>query len=188
MDRRSAPPTTPRLNLGTLLLCLLGGLACFMAYLQPTPLRAGNLIDKDPGGYEGIPWGSSLSQRDSFTVVDDAGEIIGYDRKEDSLRLGQAPVDYVRYVAVGGKFARVTVRYHGKETHDLVMAYLQSQYGQLDRTPGQMVRGLNQQYNWRGTDTEINVTYEAQGDRGYVFFDSRVLSPRFNDNIADNAY
>jgi len=74
-----------------------------MAYLQPTPLRAGNLIDKDPGGYEGIPWGSSLSQRDSFTVVDDAGEIIGYDRKEDSLRLGQAPVDYVRYVAVGGK-------------------------------------------------------------------------------------
>jgi hypothetical protein len=188
MNRRSALSPDPRLNLGTLLLYLLSGLVCLIAYLQPTLSRAGNLIDKDPGGYEGIPWGSSLAHQDNFTIVDDAGDITGYDRKEGSLRLGQAPVDYVRYMAVGGKFARVTVRYHGKETHDLVMAYLQSQYGQLDRTPGQMVRGLNQQYNWRGTDTEINVTYEAQGDRGYVFFDSRVLSPRFNDNIADNAY
>lgn len=160
---------------------------CAMALSVSSSVSAGNLIN-DPQGFNGIPWGSSLSEREELKLADTAGDIKGYERKEGPLPLGKIPVDYMRYLTIGDKFARVTIRYHGKETHNELLAYLQSQYGQLDRTPGQMVRGLNQQFNWRGTDTEINVTYEAQGDRGYVFFDSRVLSPRFNDNIADNAY
>jgi hypothetical protein len=164
-------------------------IACVLALITPAPLRAGNLIHDDPKGFDGLAWGSSLADREDLKLVDNgSGEIKGYDRKEGPRPLGQATVDVMRYIAIGDKFARVTVRYHGKDTHNQVLAYLQSLYGQLDRTPGQMVRGLNQQFNWRGTDTEINVTYEAQGDRGFVFFDSRVLSPRFNDNIADNAY
>lgn len=186
MSRISFQPATPRFDSWIFFLSVV--LSLIGLTLQSAPLYAGNLIARDPGGYDGIPWGSSLSGRDGFAVVEQAGDIIGYNRNGDSPQLGHASVDYVRYLAIEDKFARVTVRYHGKETHDLVMAYLQSQYGQIDRTPGQMVRGLNQQYNWRGTDTEINVTYEAQGDRGFVFFDSRMLSPRFNDSIADNAY
>jgi hypothetical protein len=163
--------------------------AGLLMLISATPLWAGNLIHNDPKGFDGLAWGSSLAEREDMKLVDSgAGEIKGYDRKEGPMPLGQATVDFMRYIAIGDKFARVTVRYHGKDTHNQVLAYLQSLYGQLDRTPGQMVRGLNQQFNWRGTDTEINVTYEAQGDRGFVFFDSRVLSPRFNDNIADNAY
>ena len=164
------------------------GIACAMALCVPSLVFGGNLIGDDPKGFDGIPWGSSLAEREDLKLADTAGDIKGYDRKEGPLPLGKTPVDYMRYLTIGDKFARVTIRYHGKETHTQLLAYLQSQYGQLDRTPGQMVRGLNQQFNWRGTDTEINMTYEAQGDRGYIFFDSRVLSPRFNDNIADNAY
>ena len=167
---------------------LLISVTCVMALCMSSSVFAGNLITDDPKGFDGIPWGSSLSEREDFQLVDNAGDVKGYDRKEGPLPLGKTTVDSMRYLTIGDKFARVTIRYHGKETHTQLLAYLQSQYGQLDRTPGQMVRGLNQQFNWRGTDTEINMTYEAQGDRGYVFFDSRVLSPRFNDNIADNAY
>jgi hypothetical protein len=50
-----------------------------------------------------------------------------------------------------------------------------------------MMRGLNQQYTWRGTDTEINLTYHANTERGYIFIDSRTLAPRFNDRITDSA-
>lgn len=164
-------------------------LASLIVPISSSPLWAGSLIHDDPKGFDGLAWGSSLAGREELKLVDSgSGEIKGYDRKEGPLPLGQVPVDFMRYIAIGDKFARVTIRYHGKETHNQILAYLQSQYGELDRTPGQMVRGLNQQFNWRGTDTEINMTYEAQGDRGYVFFDSRVLSPRFNDNIADDAY
>jgi hypothetical protein len=168
---------------------LISGITCIVVLWIHASVFAGNLINDDPKGFDGIPWGSSLAGREDLKLVDSAAaDIKGYDRKEGPMPLGHAPVDFMRYIAIDDKFARVTIRYHGKETHNQVMAHLQSQYGQLDRTPGQMVRGLNQQFNWRGTDTEINLTYEAQGDRGFVFFDSRVLSPRFNDNIADNAY
>ena len=66
-------------------------------------------------------------------------------------------------------------------------AYLEQQFGSLERVPGQMMRGLNQQYTWRGTDTEITMTYHANTGRGFVFIDSRTLAPRFNDHITDSA-
>jgi hypothetical protein len=67
------------------------------------------------------------------------------------------------------------------------MTYLERQFGPIERIPGQMMRGLNQQYNWRGSDSEINVTYQANTERGFMFLDSRTLAPRFNDHIADSA-
>jgi hypothetical protein len=57
----------------------------------------------------------------------------------------------------------------------------------IERLPGQMMRGLNQQYTWRGPETEISLTYEANRDRGFVFIESRNLAPRFQDRIADSA-
>jgi hypothetical protein len=84
-------------------------------------------------------------------------------------------------------FARVTIRYQGEASHKRIMAYVQQQFGPLEHIPGQMMRGLNQQYNWRGAETEINLTYNASTERGYIFIDSRSLAPRFNDQLADTA-
>ena len=40
---------------------------------------------------------------------------------------------------------------------------------------------------WRGPDTEISLTYEANRDRGFIFIESRNLAPRFQDRISDTA-
>lgn len=93
----------------------------------------------------------------------------------------------IRYVSLDDQFARVVIRYEGEQVHKQVLNHLEGRFGQLDRIPGQMARGLTQQYNWRGTDTEINLTYQAGTERGYIFIDSRTLAPRFNDNITDSA-
>ena len=93
----------------------------------------------------------------------------------------------MKFSSITGQFARVSVRYQGEGVHKQILAYLERRYGPLDKTPGQMVRGLNQQYNWRGIETEINLTYEGQSERGFVFFDSRTLAPRFNDGITDSS-
>jgi len=79
------------------------------------------------------------------------------------------------------------IRYQGDHVHRQVLRFLESRFGRLERVPGQMARGLTQQYNWRGTDTEINLTYQAGTERGYIFIDSRTLAPRFNDYITDSA-
>lgn len=87
------------------------------------------------------------------------------------------------FVSVDDQFARVVIRYQGSHTHRQVIDFLESRFGRLERIPGQMARELTQQYNWRGTDTEMNLTYQAGTERGYIFIDSRTLAPRFNDDI-----
>lgn len=93
----------------------------------------------------------------------------------------------ILYLSVDDQFARVTIRYQGERVHKQVLNFLETQFGPLERIPGQMARGLTQQYNWRGSETEINLTYQAGTERGYIFFDSRTLAPRFNDYITDSA-
>ena len=75
----------------------------------------------------------------------------------------------------------------GAHTHAKVLQFLERTYGAIQRLPGQMMRGLNQQYTWRGPETEISLTYQANRDRGFIFIESRNLAPRFQDRIADTA-
>ncbi len=81
----------------------------------------------------------------------------------------------------------MTIRYQGDDRHKRILTHLEQQFGSLERVPGQMMRGLTQQYNWRGTNTEISLTYHAYTERGFIFIDSRTLAPRFNDLITDSA-
>lgn len=123
-----------------------------------------------------------------MALSESSGAVKGYERKDGPLMIGDADVESMRFLAINDRFARVIMRYRGKTNHDRILPYLESQYGAIERLPGQMMRGLNQQYNWRGTDTEINLTYQSQGERGFVSFDSRELAPRFMDQYPDNAY
>ncbi|MBM4134893.1 MAG: hypothetical protein FJ245_14130 [Nitrospira sp.] len=150
----------------------------------PTAGGAGALLN-DPKGFRNIPWGSPLVNQAELALVQTMDRVKGYEVSKEPPHLGDTTVESVRLFTIDGQFGRVTIHYQGKETHDAVLAYLQSQFGPIDRSPGSMMRGLNQQYNWRGADTEINLTYEAKRERGYLFIESRTLSPRFNDALAD---
>jgi hypothetical protein len=160
----------------------------FSVLLELEPMAwAGNMV-QDPRGFQNIPWGAVLADRPELVLTDAGERITGYDFKNGPPPLGEAGVDSVRLSAIEGRFARAAVHYKGKKTHELVMAYLESQFGPIDRAPGGMMRGLNQQYNWRGAETEINLIYQSFGERGVVFFESRVLAPRFNDSLSETAY
>ena len=156
--------------------------------LAPTPCAHAVGMANDPKGFNNIPWGTALDGRPELTLANSSPHIKEYDLKAGPLPLGEAKVDMMRLSTFDGKFARVTIRYRGKQVHTQVLTFLQAQYGSLDRTPGQTMRGVNQQYNWRGTDTEINMTYEGQSERGFLFIESAVLAPRFSDLLAEHGY
>jgi hypothetical protein len=160
-------------------------LAGFVAF--PCTAVAGTMA-KDPQGFHNIPWGAKLAELPSLQLAEPGERITGFEFKGGPPRFGEATVDSVRLSAIEGKFARAAIHYKGKKTHDLIMSYMESQFGPIDRTPGSMMRGLNQQYNWRGTETEINMIYQSMGERGVIFFESRVLAPRFNDTLSETAY
>lgn len=143
-------------------------------------------MTNDPGSFLGIRWGDALAGRSDVQQTYSSKDVADYQCKNGPPLLGTIPVESVTFTAWQDRFARVTIRYRGNDAHQQVMAYLEEQYGALDKTPGQMVRGLNQQFNWRGPETEINVTFQAQSGRGFIFIESRVLSPRFNDALTDS--
>jgi hypothetical protein len=175
MDRTTGPSPTSAALFPLLLVPLTVGVAL-----------AGPMV-RDLQGYQGFAWGISLGGFPQFVLADNGTHIKSYEVKGQSPSFGNTPVDLLRFIELEGRFARITVRYHGKDTHARVMEYLQREYGPIDRTPGAMTRGAGQQFNWRGPETEINVTYDAIKERGFVFIDSALLAPRFNDFITDSS-
>jgi hypothetical protein len=164
------------------LLCLL-----FSTILQNSLVFAVPM-ENDSNGFEGIPWGATFSETDTFMKVEDAGRSQTYELKTGVPSLGPVKVDSLRFVTAEGKFARVTVRYQGKATHDQILAYLQSLYGLLDRTPGQIAGGPVKVYNWTGFETDVTLRYETGTDRGIIFFESQELRRKITEGNSATVY
>jgi hypothetical protein len=162
-------------------LALLGLLFCLSG---PSPAHAVPMVN-DPNGFQNMTWGVALTTRPDLEITRPGPHVNEYQLRGSPPSYGGVPVERLRFLSVDEQFARVTIHYQGDDRHKQILAYLEQQFGPLERVPGQMMRGLNQQYTWRGTDTEINLTYHANTERGYLFIDSRTLAPRFNDHIAD---
>lgn len=163
--------------------------------LQPWPFLAGGILAvllmyntvlavpmiEDPNGFEGIPWGATLSESETFGKVEDAGRFKTYEIKAGSPTIGPAKVESMKFITIDDKFARVTVRYQGKEAHEKILAWLQTRFGPLDRTPGQFSVGPVKFYAWQGFETEITMRYESQMDRGIIFFESQILRNKVSE-------
>ena len=94
-------------------------------------------MQHDSNGFDGHSLGGGLSESDTFVKIEDSGRVQTYELKGTAPTLGPAPVDSMRFSTIDGKFARVMVRYSGKESHDRILGFLQQKFGPLDRTPGQ---------------------------------------------------
>lgn len=152
----------------------------FSPILQSAPAFAVPM-QNDPNGFGGIPWGATFSERETFVKVEDTGRSQTYELKAGPPMLGTVKVDSMRFVTSQDKFARVTVRYQGKATHDQILAYLQSLYGPLDRTPGQIASGSVKFFSWTGFETDVTLRYETTTDRGIIFFESQELRRKINE-------
>jgi hypothetical protein len=170
-------------NYAGLYVALLGFL---LGLAHPVLAHAVPMVN-DPNGFQNLAWGVTLTARPDLEITRAGPHVNEYRLRESTPSYAGIPVESLRLLSVDEQFARVTIHYQGEDRHKQILAYLERQFGSLERVPGQMMRGLNQQYTWRGTDTEINVTYHANTERGFVFIDSRSLAPRFNDRITDSA-
>lgn len=163
------------------------GLLGFLLCLSHSVFAHAVPMQNDPNGFQSLTWGSALTTRPDLEIARTGPYVNEYRLRDGSPSYAGVPVESLRLLSVDGQFARVTIHYQGEDRHKQILLYLERQFGSLERVPGQMMRGLNQQYTWRGPDTEINMTYHADTGRGFVFIDSRTLAPRFNDHITDSA-
>jgi len=159
----------------------------FCALHTATPSLAVPLVN-DPDGFEDIPWGTSLSEMKQFARIEDAGRLEIYEQTKQAPALGTIPIDSIRFTTFEKKFGRVTVRYTGSETHERVLLYLQSTYGPLDRTPGQITVGPVKVYVWHGFHTEVALRFETGTDRGIIFFESLTLPEKLSDGTSATVF
>ena len=173
MNRHSAQQSVPLLALVTLL----------WEVLLPVPSSFAVSMVHDPNGCEGIQWGTTFSESGDFIAVENGKRIKGYELKKGPLALGLAKVDSMRFFTLDGRFARVVIRYHDRPTHDRIVAYFQTRFGPLDKTPGQITRGPVQQLYWLGEKTEIVMTYRRRTDRGIIFIEHSPTALKFSEGM-----
>ncbi len=166
---------SPAARFGRLGLAILAGLILSATSILAVPMK------DDPNGFEDIPWGSAFSENATFKKIEDAGRLKSYELSSGQAKLGAIVVASMKFMTIDDKFARVTVRYEGKETHDQILAYLQAKYGPLDRTPGQFSVGPVKFYAWQGFETEVTLRYEARMDRGIIFFESQTMRAKLTE-------
>lgn len=179
-------PTIRRLNFQILLKFVLPAFSIVFLFLSPS--SHARVMEKDPLGFYGIKWGQSLGNRAEFVRIESGDHIDTYALKNPHPQIGGIRVESIKFLTHDHRLAKVTIRYRGEKTHHSLLKYLESQYGEIHLNPGSMMRGLNQQYTWRGPETEINITYRGLGERGFMVVASRVLAPRFLDSISDNSF
>ena len=142
----------------------------------------------DSNGFEDIPWGTTLSEERRFAKIEEAGRVQIYQRTGQAPVLGTTSVDSIQFTVFEKKFGRVTVRYSGTQTHEEILMYLQSTYGPLDQTPGQIVVGPTKVYAWHGVHTDVTLRFETGLDRGIIFFESRTLPEKLVDETSTTAF
>lgn len=138
-------------------------------------------MENDPNGFEGIPWGATFTESDQFVKVEDAGRVQTFELTSTPRTLGPATVESMKFNTIDGKFARVMVRYTGKETHDRLLQYLQQQFGPIDQTPGQIAGGAVRFFNWQGPDSAIILRYDLRTSQGVIFFESEAFRVKLNE-------
>ena len=153
----------------------------------PVLLVSATTTERLPG-FQGIPWGSPLSELTQLTLVDLDGRVKTYAYREHPPLFAQKPVESIKLYTIDGRFARVMIRYRNEKTHSRLKQILESQFGEIRRRPGSMVRGLNQEYSWRLEETEINLSYRGLGERGLIVIQSRILAPRFLELLSDHTH
>jgi hypothetical protein len=162
--------------------------ALMATLLLPVALALAVPMQNDPNGFEGIPWGASFSESDTFVKVEDTGRVQTYELKTADRTLGPATVDSMKFNTVDGKFARVMVRYSGKEAHDRILSYLQERFGPLDQTPGQVTGGAVKFFNWQGDESEIILRYDLRTSQGVIFFESEAFRAKFNEGNSPSTF
>ena len=154
-------------------------------WLLPVHAR---VIENDPLGFYGIEWGQSLADRSEFQQIDSDNVVDAYTLKEPHPEVGGVPVESIKFLTFSNRFAKVTIHYKGKDIHRSLLNYLESEFGEIELNPGAMMRGLNQQYTWRGPETEITVTYQGLVERGFMAVESRILAPEIMNATQDQSY
>ncbi len=145
-------------------------------------------LTNDPQGFYGIKWGHSLIESPQLTKFDSQKSLDYYRPRDLAPSIWGIPVTSIKLLSINDQFARITIHYRGEKAHQALLNELESKFGEITHPPGSMMRGLNQEYSWRGSSTEISITYQGLSERGFLAAQSRILAAEVMNTISDQSF
>ncbi len=142
----------------------------------------------DPEGFYGIRWGHSLAKHPKLLQTDSDNKIVFYGLRQTKPIAWGIPVESINFLTLNDQFAQARIHYQGQHTHLAILDYLETAYGKHEYSPGSMMRGLNQQFSWRGSTTEIAITYRGLTEHGFISIQSRILAAGLMNAISDQSF
>ncbi len=149
-----------------------------------TPALSATPIENDPKGFFGSFWGHSLQDRSDLKQIDSLNSLLIYTFNLGAPQVGSIELESVKLYTIDGKYVRALFHYEGVAIHNSLLQYLENEFGKSNDPYGSMIRGLNQQYTWRGPETEITLTYHGFRDRGILAVESRIYAPLLLDSLS----
>jgi len=120
-----------------------------------------------PKVFRNIAWGENLTKikgMKKMDVSDEDSDIVTYARDQDSLQIGAAKLDFIRYVAWKDKFSGVIISFKGFSNREGLKDTLVEKFG----------KGKKDDYNdnlgWYGLDTTIILDYNTETREGSLMF------------------
>lgn len=115
-------------------------------------------IKDSPGGFRGIRWGQSPAALGKNAVgLQMSGDVRGYLRTDDNLKIGGANVESIRYAFWENKFLQVIIKAKGVMNGQLLKAAMIARYGQPDIQSD----SADYSYLWLDDKAFIKYTYDA---------------------------
>jgi hypothetical protein len=150
-----------------------------ISFFLCTPTFSATNIEHDPQGFFGSLWGESLKDRSDLKKVDTIDTIHIFTVKIGPPQIEDIRIESAKLYTIEENYARAFFHYQGEATHRALLRYLEAEFGKTIKPQGSMMRGLSQQYTWRGPETEITLTYHGFRKRGFLAAESRIYAPRF---------
>jgi hypothetical protein len=122
-----------------------------------------------PQGFRNISWGANLEKVKGMRkmyVSDEDSDIITYARDKDTLHIGAAKLDFIRYVSWQNKFSGVIISFKGYSNYQGLKETLFEKFkkGQEQHDAG------GDSFKWYGKDTNINLEYNVVTREGSLMF------------------
>jgi hypothetical protein len=117
--------------------------------------------NSEPDGFRGIKWQTDIAKLDpwkTMDVVEVYGNSVFYRKKQEDLRMGQAPVDDIIYEFWHGKFAAVLVVTQKYANYLKLRDYCFTRYGEGYRPEAYQMMDV-QDFTWNGYVTKMYLNY-----------------------------
>lgn len=135
-------------------------------------VSAAGAFPNEPNGFRGIAWGTPIESLTSeMMLTEERGDTKLYARTSDSLAIGGATLQTVRYAFYKGRFSMAVARtIAGAAARTALRDAVEAQFG-----PDRSARAYSTQFSWTGTTTFILLSMDDVRNHAFLMLQSAEL-------------